>query len=360
MKDSRSKHLGKMLLLAVLAVAVIALGLIFRRKPPSSLYRETHLLMGTYITVEVRSCDPRTASQSIEDAFRSIARVEELMSTYDPESRVSLLNERAWQGPVRVDPVLFSILEKSLDVSRISGGGFDITVKPILDLWKSHAQTGSIPPEQEVRQARQFVSSTFIELKEPFEVTFKKRGVRIDLGGIAKGFAADIAVERLKAHGVSAGLVEAGGDIRLFGGTSEEPWRIAVQNPFSEETLLPFTIVIEEGAVVTSGNYRRGYLIGGKWYSHIIDPRSGFPADVVPSVTVVAPDAAFADGLATALSVLGLEKSFELVSNIEGVECLFVTGDEKRPVVTYSPGFKDYLDGAVADGIFLREARIAP
>jgi len=361
MKHSGWKSFGKFLILTVLAVVVLVLvfWLLFCRERPPSLYQETHLIMGTYITVEVRSSDTRLAKESVEDAFRAIRRVDELMSIYKPESQVSLLNRRAWQSPMKVDPLLFRVLQKSLDVADISGGAFDITVKPMLDLWKRYAQAGSTPPDEEIRKARELVGSSLIELNEPSEVTFKKQGVQIDLGGIAKGFAADLAVDRLKAHGISAGLVEAGGDIRLYGGTEQEPWRIAIQNPFSEGIVLPYTIFIREGAVVTSGNYRRGYSVEGKRYSHIIDPRSGLPAEGVSSVTVIAKEAAFADGLATALSVLGFQKGLELASTIEGVECLIIKGDENKPIVGYTWGFEDYLEGTVADGTCFRRRRIA-
>ena len=178
-----------------------------------------------------------------------------------------------------------------------------------------------------------------VELSEPNRVRFQKEGVKIDLGGIAKGLAADLAVDKLKAHGKKAGLVNAGGDISLFGGK----WRVGIQNPFEESEMLSCVVLLDEGAIVTSGSYRRGYMIDGKRYSHIVDPRTGETAEPFASVTVIAPDAASADGLATAISVMGIKNGTELAESLEGTECLLIPQNAEKEMRMTS-GFNKHLE----------------
>ena len=336
------------LVFGILASAVIALALLLRHAAPApEPYKETRFLMGTVVSIQIRGLQESRARDAASAAFGAMERIEKIMTTYNEESQVSALNRGASDGPIEVDPMLFRLLEKSVEMTRLTNGAFDVTIKPVLDVWKKRSDSKALPTEEEIQAARQLVGSQLIKFHDGNRVSFAKKGVKVDLGGIAKGLAADVAAEELKKGGARAGLVDAGGDISLFA-PKDEPWKIGIQNPFSEDLLLPQVLIVSEGAVATSGNYRRGYEIAGKWYSHIVDPRTGWPVESLPSVTVLARDATTADALATAVSVLGEEEAVQVLEALRAkggfYECLYVKGDRTKWALGMTPGFKKYLE----------------
>jgi len=275
--------------------------------------------MGTDVRLEAYAPDEDAARRMFAAAARQIDLVNRLMSTYREDSDVSRLNR---QGVAEVDERTVAVLRKAEEVSRLSGGAFDVTYAPLRTMWRRAAAEDRLPTPEEVQTAVALVGHEKLKLSGR-TVRFERAGMEADLGGIAKGYAIDLAAEALRAEGARAGIVDIGGDLRLFGRPAQrQKWRIEVRRPPGVEEV----IVIEVGpcAVATSGDYARGFRVEGRWFSHIIDPRTGRPVDDVPSVTVVAPDAMTADALATALSVMAWGRGLELVDALPGVECMMM------------------------------------
>jgi len=269
------------------------------------LYKETRVMMGTFIEVTSPSCE------ALKIAFDELKRVEDLLSKYNPESEVAKLNKF---GNIKASPETFYLIKRAVDFCRMSGGAFDITVGPLMDLWGFTDKHYRLPQEEEIRKALKLVGSDKIILHDFNNVVeFKTRGVKIDLGGIAKGYALDCAVNKLKASGVPSCLLNAGGQVRALGYKFCQPWAIAVKNPQSAGIAEKIALFPDESCA-TSGDYEQYFIKEGRRYAHILDPRTGYPANSgIASVTVVASDGLTADALSTAIFVLGKEKGLALV-----------------------------------------------
>lgn len=319
-----------------LFVTAAVLGLLFvlikRVSPPERVdsgYREA---MGTFARVVCVHEDPAVSRKAIEGAFDQIHQVEKLMNIYDEDSQISKINRAAYAEPVKVDHAVFEVIEKSVLLSGKTDGAFDITAGPVINLWREAQQQDEPPTQQQIEQALAKVGSEKIVLeRENSTVAFSVEGMLLDLGGIAKGYAADLAVKAIKDAGADGAMVDIGGDIRVFGKAPKgaESWLIGLQDPErAEPTALnsrPFVVlVLNDFAVTTSGHYHRFTEIDGARHSHIIDIHTGQSADGLASVTVFAPTAAQADALATAVAVMGKEKGLELIESLENTEAILI------------------------------------
>lgn len=268
-------------------------------------------MMGTF--VEVISPDQKAAAI----VFKEITRVEDLLSKYKPESEVSRLNKA---GKLAVSPDTFYIIKKSQEFWQVSNGAFDITVAPLIDLWGFTNKEYSLPPDAKIKNALSLIGTDKIILNDSdFVIQFKLSGMKIDLGGIAKGYAVDCAVRKLRENGITSCLVNAGGQIYCLGDRFGKSWKIAIRDPRKEN--FSGYLELENQAVATSGDYEQYFIKDGRRYSHIINPKTGYPVDSgVDSVTVIAPNGLTADALATAIFVLGKEKGELLAKNYPGVE----------------------------------------
>jgi len=280
--------------------------------------KRTEMIMGT--VVEITVIPPN--QEAIEEAFDAIKEVDQLMSTYKPESEVSILNR---QGQNHVSSQTSRIIQEAIKFSEVTNGAFDITCRPLINLWKRAKKEEKIPTLKEIEEARSLVSYKKIILQGDL-VKFQEPGMQIDLGGIAKGWAVDKAIQALKRRGVRAALVNAGGDLFALGKRGLwKKWDVGIQDPRDEEKILS-TIEVSHRGVATSGDYRRYFTLEGRRFSHIVDPRTGETVEDVPmSVTVVAPDATTADALATGIFVLGPEEGMRLIESLPGVEGLIVS-----------------------------------
>lgn len=280
--------------------------------------KRTEIIMGT--VVEITVIPPN--QEAIEEAFDAIREVDQLMSTYKPESEISILNR---QGQNHVSLQTSRIIQEAIKFSEVTNGAFDITCRPLINLWKRAKKEEKIPTLKEIEEARSLVSYKKIILQGDL-VEFQEPGMQIDLGGIAKGWAVDKAVQTLKKRGVRAALVNAGGDLFALGKRGLwKKWDVGIQNPRDEEKILS-TIEVNNRGVATSGDYRRYFTLEGRRFSHIVDPRTGETVEDVPmSVTVVAPDATTADALATGIFVLGPEEGMRLIESLPGIEGLIVS-----------------------------------
>ncbi len=336
--------------LAVLAiVAAGAAGAGVRAGSGDSLVTVTShppAVMGTActLTVVVPSEKKAAAQEALAKAEAVLRRVEALMSAHRDGSEVRRLKGASAMQRVALSPETLEVLRTARHFAEVTGGAFDATAAPLFRLWKRCAALDRLPTQDELAAARAVSRWDTLTLFKDGAVKANSRA-EVDLGGIAKGYAIDRAVETMKAAGCVGGLVDVGGDIRCFGTKpGGRPWRIAVRAPTGPRHA--GVLELKSAAVCTSGDYLRFVQIKGKRYSHIIDPRSGMPVEKTPSVTVIAPDATTADGLATAVSVLGPTEGLDLVNRLEGVECLLmIRGLAGRSSVLRSAGFPGLVGG---------------
>ena len=252
---------------------------------------------------------------------KRVAELEAVFNRYKKGSELSRLNRQAGVAPFVISADMQRVLSLSRRWHRVSGGAFDPSVVPLIDLWKRAGESGRSPTADEVDAARGLVGLDHVSMVSGDRILFATEGMGLDLGAIAKGLIVDAAVDLLRQRGVKKGLVEGGGDAYAFGGGT---FRFGIQDPEVKDALIG-TIEVNEGAVVSSGDYERYMVIGDKRYSHIVDPRTGYPADTgLVSATVVGGSAADADALATALMVLGLEKGVELLGRLGGVGAVLI------------------------------------
>lgn len=285
------------------------------------LHKESRFLMGTL--VEVTSEDPR-AHQIV---FQEFKKIENIVNLFDPKSELSLLNK---SGDLAVSFELFEVLKAAEKFYGLTDGAFDVTIGPASILWKKAVRAAQMPSKEEVMSALDEVGFGNVYLNaETRQVKFLKMGTKIDLGGIAEGFALDRSVAQLKAAGISSALINAGGDMYCLGGLRGRPWRVAIQDPRVPKKLAE-KVEMTDRALATSGDYEQFFIFENKRYSHIIDPRTGYPADTgVVSATVVAPDALTADVLSTSFLVMGRQKGAELLKKFSGVSAKLIDADGK-------------------------------
>jgi thiamine biosynthesis lipoprotein len=281
----------------------------FKAKP--RLYQEKRALMGTF--VEVSSPEKEAA----KIVFDEIQRIESLLSKYDQNSEITKLNKA---GRLSVSGDTAFLLRKAKEFWLKSAGAFDITVGPLLDLWGFSNKDYRIPKKEEIKNTLRLVGMEKIIFEESDNVVeFSLPGMRIDLGAIAKGYAVDCAVKKLKENNIKSCLINAGGDIYCLGNKFGKPWEIAIQDPREDDFL--GDLELQNQAVATSGDYAQYFIQGNTRYAHIFNPRTGFPAkSEIISVTVIARDCLTADALATSIFVLGKRKGLELAKRFPDVK----------------------------------------
>ena len=285
------------------------------------------ILMGTNITITIKAYEEQ--KQIVEKAIdRAISQMENLVylvSSWEPSSETSRINESAGTIPVSVDRRLINILLKSQEVSELSDGAFDITFSGVGKLWKLSPENPVVPSKDQIDQAKVLVNyRNLIINKDNNTALLTKKGMRIDLGGIAKGSVVDVGARSLLKDGINDFLINAGGDLRIHSSSLEEPWSVGITNPRDPGGPVMAIAKLSKGSIVTSGNYEKMVEINGKRYHHIINPKTGYPVDHCISVTVVAPDAETADSFSTAFFVMGPEKGLELCEKLKDIEALFV------------------------------------
>lgn len=281
--------------------------------------------MGTDVTIDVIGTDAAKLDEALAAAEAELRRVEDLMTSWR-DSPLTRMNARAGQGPQKIDPELAHMIDQGLAVGELTGGAFDITFASVGKLWDFKAEPPILPSQAEIDAALESVDYRRVKLDLEASTIDLPAGTQLGLGGIAKGYGVDRAMAVLMERGIKDGIVNAGGDMKVLGTKFGRPWRIAVKHPRDRERVLAM-VPLSNTCMVTSGDYERFFEYNGKRYHHILDPRTGYPATGGMSVTVIAPEAAFADALATGLSVLGPDKGLPLVESLPRVECLIVDMD---------------------------------
>ncbi|MEW6009524.1 MAG: FAD:protein FMN transferase [Candidatus Omnitrophota bacterium] len=277
----------------------------------------TKFFMGTIVEVTVPN---QEAAKIVFDEFKAL---EEKLSHFNPNSEIAKLNT---QGEIAADPQLVRLIKKSLEVSKASSGAFDVSCAPLVDIWKKAIQEKKEPNKLDIKKALSLVGWQNIYLDKQSGIIKLKKGMKIDLGAIAKGFAVDEAITKLKEAGVKSALINAGGNSYCLGTKAGRPWNIGLINPRKTNEIIK-TFSLSDKAIATSGDYEQFFISNNKRYSHIINPHSGYPVENgICSVTVVAQDATTADALSTAIFVLGEEKGMKLAKEFKATDVKIIKG----------------------------------
>jgi thiamine biosynthesis lipoprotein len=273
------------------------------------------------------------AVTTVRAVFR---RVEESMNEWRKSSALGRVNERAGTVPVPVPPEVFELVQRGVEIGVLTDGAFDITWAALWGLWEFRAEQPAVPAAQEIGARAALVDHRALELDPVARTLFlPRKGMKIGVGGIAKGWALDRAAEELRARGIGDFLIAAGGQVYAAGGRGDAAWRVGVRDPRGAEDDVFASLQLRDLSVSTSGDYERFFIVDGVRYHHILDPRSGMPARGLRSATVIAADATLADALSTAVMVLGPEAGLALVEGLDGVEALVV---DQRARVRHSSG----------------------
>ena len=298
--------------------------------------RITDGIMGTRITVELWSEDKDKTEQAIDAVLQEMRHIDDSMSTYKPTSEVSLVNAKAADGPMRISKELFQLLTTAKEYSVLTEGAFDITYASVGYLYDFRKRIR--PNEAQIAKALPAVDFRHVLLDPKNQtVRFSRKGVRIDLGGIAKGYSVDCGIDVLKSRGFTRAYVSAGGDSRIIGDRFGKPWMVGIRDPRKGEGEVITRIPLVDAAISTSGDYERFFDEGGVRYHHIINPRTGHSASKVRSATVIGPYATRTDGLSKTAFVLGPEKAMEIYNRIEDIDAIIVKLDG---TVIYSKGIE--------------------
>jgi thiamine biosynthesis lipoprotein len=308
--------------------------------PSLNRFEFSELHMGTKFQMIAYAGDEKTARAAVKEAFARVADLDGIMSDYRSTSELMRLCEKAGGEPVKVSEELFFVLSKAQEVAKLSDGAFDVTVGPVVRLWRLSRRTGKLPDADDLKKALAVVGYKNVKLDaKEHTAQLLKAGMKLDLGGIAKGYAADEAIAVLKKHGIDRALVAAGGDIAVSGPPPDkEGWTIGIQPLAPEEVKNPRHLILKNGGVSTSGDAEQFVEIDGKRYSHIVDPRTGIGLMGHRSVTVVAPNGITSDSLTKVASVLG-EEGLKIIEKQEGVSARIVLLTDKGADITMTKGF---------------------
>lgn len=288
-------------------------------------------LMGNTFTITVVSPDIKKAEVHIQAAIEEIRRIERLLTTFSNDSQTALINDNAGIAPVPVAAEVFDLIKRSVGISQITQGAFDISYGSIdKTLWNFDKTMTALPPKEQALKMVHLIDYRNIILDEGDNSVFlKNKGMRIGFGGIGKGYAAEMARRLLIQNGVQSGIINASGDLTAWGAQpSGNPWRIGISNPDHPEDIFSY-LDVSGKAVATSGNYEKYVMIGGKKYSHTIDPKTGLPISGIKSVTVISSNAEFADAMATPIAVMGIKAGLYLVDQIPDLHCIIIDDNNK-------------------------------
>ncbi len=317
------KHLLILLLLTLVAAPMKS----------QQISKRQLLLMGCRFEITVVAFGEDQANDYIDKAIHEITRIEKLISSWDPHSQTALINRNAGVQPVKVDPQLFELIEHALAISRLTDGAFDITFASVVPIWKYDGSMSALPDSVEMAASVSKIGYQHLLLNKADTTVFlSKPGMKIGFGAIGKGYAADKAKALLIKEGVVAGIINASGDMSAWGTQPDgKDWTVAITNPLNKQKAFAW-LPIQDGAVATSGDYEKFITLNGKKYSHIIDPRTGYPSTGLVSVTIFSPKAELCDALATAIFVMGKDVGMDRINQLPQTECILI--DELGQIYT--------------------------
>ena len=307
---------------------------------PLHKYDEIKPYLGASVRIHCYHEANIDVSKVIQQCWQKVEQVQLHMNVYakNLDGDLSRLNAAGFEG-VRVNDDVFKIIKDSIEYSKITQGAFDITAYPLVELWKNAGQQGQLPDGDSLKSALDKVGYYHLILKESNLVTFKKKGMKIDLGSPASGFVCDAVAQIFDQYKIKHYLIDGGGEIYCQGlDQGQKPWIVGVQDPFHKDKILG-VIELKNKGVSTSGNYEKFYTIGKERFSHIVDPLTGYPQKEAVSVTVIAATAQAANELSTAISVLGAQKGIRLANSIKNVQALVIEQKEGKAFLYKSKGF---------------------
>jgi thiamine biosynthesis lipoprotein len=314
---------------------LLILPALFSRSIHAEWLRDQQDIMGTRITVEVEHENKQMAQQAVNAVMHEMKRIDSGMSPYKPESELSRLNNQAARQPVAVSQEMFKLLQRSIEFSNLTQGAFDITFASAGFLYDYRASTK--PNSRDLQLAVDAINYNHIRLMPAdHSVRFAKSGVKIDLGGIAKGHAVDNGIRLLQQMDIKNALVTAGGDTRVIGNRWGRPWQIGVRDP-RDKNKMAARIPLENVAVSTSGDYERFFEQDGIRYHHIINPKTGDSARELQSVTIIGPDATSTDALSTSIFVMGRERGLQLINRLPDIDAILI---DNKGQMHYSAGLE--------------------
>ncbi len=332
-KRGRLLKLNKWKLLSLVVVLLIGIfwGIKIYNGYRFHVEEQTRFMMDTYVTVYAIGPQKVTAP-AINAALERMQAVDSKFNSQNPESSIYAFNH---QGMPISDPEIVAMVRLALQIATDTDGAFDITVAPLIELWGFYGDTPRLPTEEKIKDRLSRIGYQHLILKDG---TLRKDDpqVQIDLGGIAKGYSVSQAVDTLKKNGVSAALINAGGDVYALGKKGRDLWKVGIRSP-RDDGILGY-LEVEDLAVMGSGDYERFFIENGKRYHHIFDPRTGYPAEGLISTTLIHPDPMVADAWNTAIFVLGPEKGLAWVEKISAMEAVMVTTTGE---ILYSTGLKN-------------------
>lgn len=311
------KKIFTSLFLTVIFLGLILLGIY--QSPKFHLTTQTQLLMDTFVTISVPG-PKKIALAAINRVFARLKEIEVKFNSHNPQSPLYALNH---QGKSISDPEILELIKVALEISRDSDGDFDITVFPLLELWGLYSgKSLSIPPEQKIKDCLKYVGYQHLLLKEG-KLSKTHPQTKIDLGGIAKGYALKEAVKVLKTQGVNSALVDLGGDVYVLGKKDGRFWKVGIRNP-RQEGLLGY-VEVENLAVISSGDYERFFIREGKRYHHIFNPKTGYPTEGISGVTIIYAEPLLAQALTKVPFIRGAQEGLEFLEKIPGLEAMIIT-----------------------------------
>lgn len=300
----------------------------------NSIHKKSLRLMGNQFEFSVVAENVEWAMARMDEAIAEVQRIERLLTTYGDNSQTNQINAKAGIEPVKVDVEVYELIERSLRISSLTQGAFDITYGSIdKSLWNFDKEMTSLPDEHTVKSAIRLINFRNVVLdRERHTVFLKEKGMRIGFGGIGKGYAAERAKLLMRKSGVASGIVNAAGDLTVWGTQPDgEPWTIGIADP--DQKRLPFaSLKLTDTSVATSGNYEKYVVIDGKKYSHTIDPRSGYPVRGIKSVTIICTNAEIADAMATPVMVMGIKAGISLINQLKDIACIVI--DDNNTIQT--------------------------
>jgi thiamine biosynthesis lipoprotein len=308
------------------------------------------IVMGTFAHIVAVAENTGTAKKCIRAALEEIHKVDNHMSDYKNDSEISRVNSQAYEKAVKLSESTYEVLQRSIEFSKMTDGAFDVTIGPLVSLFRKAKESKVAPTEQQIAQAKSKVGFEKLKLdNENRTVRFSEKGMLLDLGGIAKGYAIDKAIEAARRCGAIGAMIDIGGDVRCFGlpPKGRDHWLIGLQDPNSaiegmEGGGLRLVLKATNEAIATSGDYQQFVIIEGKRYSHIMDRRTGKSAESLSSVTIITDDATDADALATSVSVMGGEKGLALIEKLPNTEAILISPGPKYEI-TKTPGALKYI-----------------
>jgi len=290
-------------------------------------------IMGTVVTVELWHEDDRQGEKQVEAIMGEMHRIDALMSSYKPDSELSAVNDGAARAPVTVSKELLALIERALEYSDITSGAFDITYASAGQHYDY--RNNRKPNQAQLQAALPAINFHHVKIdRSASTVTFLHPGVRIDLGGIAKGYAVDRGMHILQQAGITTALISAGGDTRVTGKRWDRPWHIGIRNPRDEDNIVSM-IPLENSAISTSGDYERYFEEDGVRYHHILDPKTGTSTHEILSSSIIGKSATDTDALSTSVFILGVEKGMQLIESIPDTEAVII---DNRGDMHYSAG----------------------